>query len=254
MTRRSINFTGRKQIDHGHVQIGELSKSKTSALVKIHHFDLKSYEFPENAHVVIEAYHSSSGMRFDCGCIANHVIPDALTLEKDKIDFSGTVNFRVKVIDPFDKRLLGLAKGIVRGGRKSGSRDMLPIIPDPDLDVLWKIDIKDDEDPPSIKIHKKLNGFSQRIADDPLIGGIVLSEALRQVMAELAHNPPKDDSSWKNDWLRYVRKHLKIDTDLSELQSDFDKSAWIEKVVKAFCNKHRFVEKSKKSLRDNQRE
>ena len=254
MTRRSINFTGRQRIDHSHVQIDELSKSETSALAKIRLFDLKSYNFPGDACIVIEAYHSSSRMKFDCGCIKNHGIPDALTLEKDKIDFSGKVYFRVKVSDPLNKRLLGLVKGIVPGGRKSGSRDMLPIVPSKDLDVLWKIDINGDENPPSIKIHEKLNGFSQRIADDPLVGGIVLSEALRQVMAELVQNPPNDVDSWKNDWLRYVRKHLKIDTDLSELQSDFDKSTWIEKVVKAFCDKHRFVDKSRKNLRDNQRE
>src|SRR6185437_3163077 len=74
--------------------------------------DLAAYRFPAGALLSIEAYHRSSGMRFDCGTVGNPSIPQSLLL--DRVDQSGTVLFRVKVTDNTENvgQLLGSAERI----------------------------------------------------------------------------------------------------------------------------------------------
>ena len=111
-SKRRINSTGRKRIRRENIDIRMLPAQPGEVLRASAKIDLSSYKFPAEALLAIEAYHRSSGMRFDCGTIGNQSIPQLLVL--DQVDQSGSVLFRVKITDSDGERglLLGSAERI----------------------------------------------------------------------------------------------------------------------------------------------
>src|SRR5262249_34078076 len=95
--KRRINSTGRKRIMREKVDIRLEPPTPDKPLSAAATLNLDGLGFPSDAAVVLEAYQRSLGMRFDCGTIGAISVPKILHL--NEIDRSGTVLFRLKVID-----------------------------------------------------------------------------------------------------------------------------------------------------------
>jgi len=111
--------------------------------------DLADYGFDQNASVVIEAYHRSSGQRFDCGAIGALNVPPLLDL--DEVDHSGSVLFRVKVIDneATPGMLLGSAERIRPRSEdgQNGRKSLFPVLFRDLGHEVWKVEINPDDSP-----------------------------------------------------------------------------------------------------------
>ena len=157
--KRRINSTGRKRIRQNSIQIEILDSPVDKPLLARMQLDLDSYRFPQDSRVVIEAYYRSSSMRFDCGTVSNLKIPEPLCLRE--IDRSGTVLFRVKIVDQESDigRLLGSAERI--RPEEIESTDSKPILPIVTLDLnhdIWKVSLEE-RDRPKLVLNKGLRRF-----------------------------------------------------------------------------------------------
>ena len=254
-TKRRINSTGRRRISRECVKIDMLEclpdePLKAKASLQLHKFD-----FQGTASVVIEAYHRSSGMRFDCGTIEALKVPEILVLSE--VDRSGSVLFRLKVVDNDEEpgRLLGSAEGIRPRSEedKEGNEGRRSILPVRSIDLrhdVWKVEIEYG-DGPKLILNTRIPDFRYKFYESGMMQGIILPAALRFILQELVRSyevsDDDDEFDWKEDWMTYCQDELQVTGDLQEI-SEAGKKDWIDDVVMRFCEKFRFVEKVRKKL------
>ncbi len=249
--KRRINSTGRKRIKRERIEIRMLEVRPGEPLKATASLQLSDLGFPHAARVAIEAYHRSSGMRFDCGTIHEMNIPPLLVL--DEVDQNGAVLFRVKVVDtgPGMGKLLGSAERIQARSKDEaeGRRSLFPV-EDRDLGYeVWKVEVDNDVKPVLI-LNNRIPSLKYHILENPLIQGVLLPAALRIVIRKLADDPAAvddDESEWKQDWLRYCQEELRITGDPVIMNMD-DRKDWVDEVVRRFCEQTGFVARIRKMI------
>ncbi|TRU20587.1 MAG: hypothetical protein EWV79_17490 [Microcystis aeruginosa Ma_MB_S_20031200_S102D] len=225
-----------------HSSPGEPLKAKVS-------INLSSEAFPDHAQVCLEAYHRSSGMRFDLGSIGTLKVPPLLVLSE--VDRSGSVLFRLKVVDSRDGsgKILGSALGIQPSNENEidGKRSLFPVNYRDLGEEIWKVEINEG-DRPRLLLSNRVQAIPHKLQTDALFQGLVLPAALRIVIENLAREPESDDedeTGWKQEWMQYCRDSLGASDDPSSLD-DEKKKDWVDDVVRRFCNGYQFVQGIKK--------
>ena len=252
--KRRINSTGRKRIGRGRIEINLLEYEADEPLKARALLNLQGQGFPGNASVAIEAYHRSSGMRFDCGTVDALNIPDPLILSE--IDRSGSVLFRLKVVDSDVEqgRLLGSAERIKPKdeGDSEGRRSIFPVYWRNIGDDVWKVEIEHG-DSPALIINYRMSALSSFLFSSPIVLGILLPAALRFVLQELVSSSDtgesENEAGWKEEWFEYCRNELSLREDPRNFIDESRKRDWIDDAVKKFCKKKSFVDKINGSLK-----
>lgn len=253
--KRRINSTNRKRVGQEAVDIRVLetppgSPQKATATLK-----LEEFGFSPAAIVVIEAYRSSSLMRFECGTIGNLKVPPIMVL--DEIDEGGNIQFRVKIVDNGEVvgRLLGSASRIrpLSQEDKNGRRSLLKIRWSRTLgQELWRVAVDDDE-PPALVLNVFATGLDNRILVDPMLRASIMPAAFRLVLEKLIVLPTPeddDDSDWKNDWLKFCRDELGVEeVDLNKNDMD-EKRKWVSEAVQEFARRAGFVDQIRSKSSD----
>ncbi len=249
--KRRINSTGRVKILRNsfeismlEAEIGQPLKAKTS-------LELSNYNFPDTASVIIEAYHRSSGQRFDCGTVTQPAVPSVLVL--DEVDHSGSVLFRIKVIDNEENpgMLLGSAERISpkSSDDKAGRRSLFPVIYRDLGHEVWKVENLP-LGPPELALNIALPEIKPKLKNNPLIQGFLLPAALRVVLEELIRDSDGDGDegeSWREEWKEYCKSELGVADNPPDMGgSEEDKADWIDRAVKGFCRKFKSVDNIKK--------
>ena len=248
--KRRINSTGRKRIGRECVDIRMLENSPGEPLRAKISVNLSSENFPSHAQVCLEAYHRSSGMRFELGTIGNLKVPPILVL--DEIDRSGAVLFRLKVVDSADDigKILGSALGIQPSNENEidGKRSFFPVNLRDLGEEVWRVEINEG-DRPRLLLSNRVQSISYKLQTDTLFQGLVLPAALRIVVENLVREPEADDEDevgWKQEWLQFCRDTLGTPDDPVSLEEERKKD-WVDDVVRRFCNSYQFVQGIKKS-------
>ena len=181
-------------------------------------------------------------MRFECGTVGDIRIPPLLVL--DEVDRSGSVLFRVRVIDTEGEpgKILGSALGIQPSSENNeeGQRSLFPVIFRDLGELTWKVEMNYG-DKPKLVLNKKIPGISHRLHENPLLQGFLLPAALRIVLEELVRERDEgddDEPGWKAEWLQFCKAGLGLQDDPAELNAD-DRTEWVD--LKSFCNAHGFV-------------
>jgi hypothetical protein len=184
-------------------------------------------------------------MRFDCGTVGALNIPQLLVL--NEVDRSGSVLFRVKVVDAGAEpgKILGSALGIQPSSEnlEEGKRSLFPVIFRDLGEEAWKVEINYG-DRPKLVLNKEIPGISHRLHENALLKGFLLPAALRIVLSELVREREPDDDddpSWKTEWLQYCKDGLGVHDDPAQLD-DEDKVDWVERAIRNFCDAYLFVE------------
>lgn len=244
--KKRINHTGRKKILRDAIDIKLDYAPIGRPLEATPSLDLSGMALPENAGVVIEAYHKSSGMRFDCGTVGNLKLPSKLEL--DQFDPSVSVLFRIKVVDTDQHpgRIVASAERI-RPRSDDEEKDRRSIFPIMECDLgheVWRTDF-DQDSCPTLKLNFRIPGFKQSILDSAIMRGLLLPAALRPVIEEIARDPAfdeDDEADWKRDWVAFCREQLGVDPD------DIDRSEvdgvqnWVNSAIQTFCQDIGFVD------------
>lgn len=253
--KKRINSTGRKRIGRDCVDIRMMDSGPDQPLQAEVSLDLHGHGFPENAAVALEAYHRSSGMRFDCGTVGALQVPPVLVL--DKVDRSGPVMFRLKVVDSEAEpgKLLGSAERLKpkSDDDPEGRRSIFPVLYRDLRHDTWKVVIESG-DRPVLMINNRLAGFQHRLLESPMMQGLLLPAALRFVLVELVSlsdtGEDDDEPGWKEEWLSYCQTDLGAVDDPRELSDEQERNNWIDEVVMRFCENSDFVGQIRKSAEE----
>lgn len=246
--KRRINSTGRKRIMRADIKISMLEALPGEPLQARAELNLVDYGFPPDAQVTIEAYHRASGQRFNCNTVEALNIPSPLVL--DEVDHSGTVLFRVKVVNNEEPlgQLLGSAERI-QPKSETDNKGKKPLFPVLHRDIgaeIWKVELGPDHGP-NLVLNNRLPDFRHRLQQDPLLQGLMLPAALRIVLEALIKDSDgivDDDEDWKTDWKEFCKSGLSIHEGPPGLGSEEEEKAeWIDNVIKKFSKKHNFLKK-----------
>jgi len=244
--KRRINSTGRKKILLSDIKIEMFEANPGEPLRARVDLDLGDYAFPPEAKVVLEAYHKSSSQRFDFGTVGDLKVPPVLVL--DQVDHSGTVLFRIKVVDQGDH--LGLLLGSVErihprsDGDETGRQSLFPVHYRDLKDEVWRVEFLPDTRPTLI-LNNRWPEVQHRLKTDPVIRAFMLPAAFRLVMEKLVLDPEEEDESgsdWRRDWKEFCKTELGIHDPLPGLGTEQEeKEDWIDGVVARFCEKNKFL-------------
>lgn len=243
--KRRINSTGRKRIRRDEVDIRMLEVHAGEPLKAKASLSLDSHNFRPDSRVSIEAYHRSSGMRFDCGTVGALKIPALLVL--DEVDRSGTVLFRVKVTEADGDvgKLLGSAERIQPTSEETidGKRSLFPVVYRDLKEQVWKVEILDGGRPKLI-LNCEIPGIGNKLHQNALIQAFLFPAALRIVLEKLVLTDDDGDDEepgWKAEWLQFCKGAMGIHDD-PEMLDDEGKAEWIERVLNNFCSTYKFMD------------
>lgn len=247
--KRRINSTGRKRIGRECVEISMLETPPDEPLKAQARLSLDALNFPPDATVALEAYHRSSGMRFDCGTVGSLNMPEVLVLSE--VDRAGSVLFRLKVVDNDDEpgKLLGSAERLKpkSEGESEERRSLFPILYRDLKHDLWKVTIEQG-DRPVLIVNKRIPGFSHKLLESPMMQGLLLPAALRFVLLELVSSAETgeddEEAGWKEEWIAFCRDELGTGSDdPREIADASAKDDWIDDTVQRFCENLSFIKR-----------
>jgi len=235
---RRLNYTGRKKIPRSRVTIRVATANDMQRFSA--DYDLTGLRFQQDARVFVEAYNSTSYMRFPFGTVGQREEP--LDTRLTEITPRPLARFRLKVVD--QTKRYGLLLGV--------ADQLIPLRPDQDLkekesllpvdfvdlgDRVWRLDLSNG---PVLELNKRVELIGEAARSGGSFVGLVFPEVVRRVLSyvvlELGEtDPAADDDEWHCRWLRYATKLPGVD----EIPGTKDeREQWIETTVEAFCRAH----------------
>ena len=237
--RRTNSPYRRKNIKKQDIVIDIVENNNVLA-VHLDFYNLRDYEFPNQAKIFLEAYN-----RLDIDLIE---LGDVQSVSQGKVkkrlhsfelSQRSKIKFRLKIVDIKTWRLLGLAEKL-KERREADS--LLSIRTDNKIHTVYKIDW-DDPDHPTLVIHQELNECLSYIK--PLLAEMVCREVLQGLLFSQKDKFDEDEIE-NHKWIKFAKKY-KYQSHLMELNND-DKENWINSVLDEFSKKHKIIKKLKLKL------
>lgn len=245
--KRSFNYTGRRDIPSGTVKIRLQRGNPPDELPRFtaELGGLKELGLPEDAQVYVEPYVGATAMRFPFGKVAEITMPDDTTLTD--LDTGSSILFRVKIVDETrDPCPIVASANQLRPLNENDPLDdrraILPVRETADLgEDLWALDNRPDLGP-ELVINNGIPEFLDRLKSDPLIQGLILPHAFREVLMYMFTSEEiEDDAAWIDAWRDFATEVSGIaPPDFDEETDDDGISDYIENCVHAFCQQQQF--------------
>ncbi|NMC21376.1 MAG: hypothetical protein GYA33_13270 [Thermogutta sp.] len=244
---KRVNSTGRRRIgsDRVTIVVHEEQDPRTFDAT----IDLKDFEAPQDAAVVLEATCAGSNTirRYSWGTVGQLLPPEDRTLR----DLHGkNVFFSLKVIDRSERfgRILGLAENIrpSKAGPKTatGRRGILPV-EEADLgDELWKLEFRSED--VFLLVNRRIQGLSGRVSWDASIYSLIYPAIIREILQRALDEQTDDEEDsdrWPVLWLKFARRLHPEGLEPPESEDVSEREEWISEVVSAFCREHSLREK-----------
>jgi hypothetical protein len=249
---KHVNFTGRRRIARGCVDVVVYDDTPRRFDATI---DLAETRMPADAKLYLEAMSAGSSViqRFAFGTVQSPAPPENRILDEVGGD---RVFFTLKVVDESELagRILGLAENIrPKDSDKTtdtGRRGILPILPQPLGQELWRVDLGEhevcllvNEDVPNIKDRTRWDPLFQA-AIYPAVVRIIVTEALERGASE----DDEDQDSWPSRWLRFARSIHPERTPPPTDESPEAREDWIDEVVAEFASRHNLTDQFRRRL------
>jgi hypothetical protein len=230
---RKLNFTDRARIPREAVRI-TLRRDRDGALTFDPTLDLGGIAAPGGARVFVEAQYRTSYMRFDCGTVAEPIVPADRRLSE--IDSDRLVRFRVKVVDA--RRILAASNDMTVALESGGAATRLPLLPvnfDDLGDQIWRIHFEGEQ--PVLELNNRIEAIESMARTDPAFFALVYPAAVREILTRFLIIG--DGEEWSDLWIQSAQE---MTGDAPPPDPD-DRRDWIDSVVAAFCGRHRVVDK-----------
>ena len=248
MTRRTLNFTGRKRIAQKNVSISVDAGYNVRA-----EWELEGYQFPADSRVYVEAIATSSGspvvLRFPFGTIGAPS-PPAVTSVKRLA--GGSFAFNLKIVDESDEhgRLLGVAENIRALGDEYDDHGdirqqaLLPVMPTPLDSEVWRLTFAHSR--PWLEVNVAIPDLMVRLRTDPVFFALVYPAVVREILARILifeefTDVDTDPSDWRSQWLRWgIHWHPDRERPAEGERNEHIEiwTSWIGTVVSQFCRVH----------------
>mgnify|MGYP001296619901 CR=1 FL=1 len=236
---RTINHTHRKKVYQGDFTFF-LHKRREGHFLEVQLGKFNGNQFPADAQLIIEAHANITRQRIYCGSIKELSLPKNKLL--DEIDISSRILFDVKVVDVNKNNggLLALGKRFSpKGDELDSEGNLLPIKLIELEEMLWEVNF--DNQKTTLYINNKFPALKNQLINDPLIQGLILPKALRDILIHycIIEN---DEHKDKQRWIEFSEKIW--ETKPSDDDEDFDELIqWIDDVVKEFCKEHEMLKR-----------
>jgi hypothetical protein len=235
MTTRRFNYTGAKRIKQSDVEI--FLDRENDVLTFETSYSLSSYDLPETAEVIVEAYVEWTLMRFPFGTVGMKHVPDSAILTE--FDEADGVRFRLKVLGTGDQAGLILAEADkIRPSDLTGrdhARSFIAVRPSDLGFVAWRLTF--DEAQPVLQINSRVGDWQSFLRRSPVIA-LVLPEVVRQVMREAVtfEGEEEDEAAWQHHAMKLASASS---GNLPRTDDDDDIERWVDEVVRKFAQRHR---------------
>ncbi|MCA1733375.1 MAG: hypothetical protein LC732_07195 [Acidobacteria bacterium] len=248
---RKLNFTERVRIPKEAVHIALRREGGVLAFDAA--ISLDRLAVASDAEVWLDAYYRTSFMRFDLGTAGALRPPPDRRLTA--IDSGNVVRFRLKVVDPRDRRILAIADGITVAEREEGGRriSLLPVNFRDLGEEVWALDF-DDAGGPTLELNSRVDGIQRMATADPKFFALVYPAAIRQILGAILfierHDPFEEGDEWWTLWIRWaagIAGPPPADDD-----DDLIRRAWIDDVARKFCGDRKVVERLVEALRQDE--
>ena len=249
--KKRINFTGRQRLASEHIDIrinreqGQQFPSFTAT------FDpAMTKGLDKDAKVYVEPYAVSSSMRFDFGTVSDPRVPaNTLLSELDRED---SFLFRIKVVDESGHvgRILADANGIRPKDPKDDGIAKKSLFPVHWVDLgeaIWRIDY-DQTTGPVLQMSTKVADLPTKLKHDPLVGGCIFPQALREVLCILVEDGAfDDDAEWVKDWREFVLKLTGVNLEETKFEDEQEQDNFVEDTVRAYARQFTFASLAKQA-------
>lgn len=230
------NPTSLKEIPKNRISLSvtETGGKKSFALEKL---DVSEMDIPADALLICNARAGKSSRRFDLGNITTfNRKPQPL----DGLDESSSLKFRVLIRNPQNPILIASAENIrpITADDQQGE-SLIPMTGAELGQLLWKLEIEDTG--PSLLFNNKIFPNAAGAENFLPFVALVLPEALRQVLLELADNPENlnDESHWMYYWGEWLDS-LTFSRPTGD--DKFENAEWINEILELFCQSHVFAD------------
>ena len=236
------NPTGIKEIDRKRANLS-ISDGLGGRTFMLDHLSLDGLDIPSDSLLIVVAKAGNTNIRHELGSVASYS-KHALSLQG--LDLSQPLRFRILIHKADDPKLIGSIENI-RAHDESQSESLIPMEPAQLGERLWRLVIN--EDGPVLQFNSDVFPNASGAENFTPFGALVLPEALRQVMADIADDPARlsDDGDpmfvWAN-WLDSIGAEQPPD-DVGEAAV---KQEWCDRVVDRFCEKFLFAQRLKAEL------
>lgn len=249
---KRVNFTWRRRIPRDRVQIEVFDGTPRTFNASI---NLNELSLPPQAAVFLEAMCAGSTVveRFSCGEVGSlEAIQNCPLVEVE----GENVFFTLKVVDRSVRfgSILGVAENIrpERAGKQTatGRRGILPIEPKDLGEELWRLEFGEHD--VFLFVNKDVPGLVDDARSSPLFYAVVYPEVVRRVLTRaIEENVEIDDEDdrWPVMWLKFgTSMHPNREQPPKEEDGEEEQQAWVEDVVKAFCESHAMKSKYQSAI------
>jgi hypothetical protein len=237
---RRINHTGRRRIKTSEVQFELLDNGRAAPSFKAY-FDLQTDELPADADLYVEAYHGPTSQRFSYGKVGSLTPPASTVL--DRIDLSGPILFRVKVVDNSGRvgQLLAAANALrPTADENDEDRASLLTFRATDLGQLpWMLAF-DDDCKPALCINNRIPEAKNKLVTNPVFQSLILPAAFREILVYILWNREgeEEEGSWQKLWIDFANQIAP--EDIPESTDQIGLMGWVDDVVREFSTDHEF--------------
>ena len=240
---RSLNFTGKQNIDSSNIAISGFAANSDSHIV-LSKFDVEQYNFEPSARVIIEVWTTRYGMsRFDAGEL------QSLDLSKNyKIDIdangmrSASIDINVVSTEPKTQhKILGTVKQL-RMSVDGLKASILPHI-ERSLDgEVWRLEFDlDDSELPVLCINNRIDDSTQLVVSNNF-RALVLPAVVEKIAAWLLKKQEEEEleNEGVKKWSAFFQN---LGWELPDVADENARNEYPKEVAKAFADEHDLIEK-----------
>lgn len=260
--KRQFNYTDRVKIPKSQVKLRVLKLTDAPPRLIVDDFGLNqltvSHEQDQwlNAQVIVEAnrHTTSSFARLSAGTVGDVNSRSGAQFMGTLEDFDTEENivFTVKVVCSGIGKLLAEAKNL-RAGDDYAQRHELLKVQEHDLgEEPWRLKWEDGIGP-IIQVNKRLIGDRDNfLTRDAYMQGTVLPTVMRMVLLRILLDTEHREAFWGREWLRYAAEYSPSDPPQDTADSAVEWSeaeAWVDQVLKTYCDRFLFTERINEVIR-----
>lgn len=241
--KRRFNYTNRLKIKQEYINLKLLSKDKI-----YHSFDLElnlqDFNFPSNAKIYIDAYHSTERKRYDFGTVNKFTKPEDLSLSN--LAYTDNLQFRLLVVDDTEINGLILAHADRIKPKQETRKSILPVSFEDIGQQVWMIKYDGFEGSPILILNNKIPNIQNIAKSNPQFFLFVYPIVIREIVNHIIFIDNIDDINdieieWHGDWIKFLKlinPNIEIPKTLNVNAQDFDieeYTFWLNKIVDEFC-------------------
>ena len=229
----TLNYTNRSKIEKQEVLFSFTEdQGKIPEFNVLFNFDTDAY--PPDASVYVEAYHKETRQRFDFGKVSRIVPPEDRKLTE--LDLSGSIQFRVLIVDESGKHGLLLASGTKFNANSDDNEinrsSILTVKSKPIGQIPWRVQIENGE-PPILFLNSSIPNSIEKMRNDQVFQALILPAAFREILTFYLWNEDEHSDEAKK-WSAFANAFAEpkpTTQDPSELL------AWVDEVVSEFARR-----------------